>query len=99
MRNFYVPVIDIDSNATIYLGVWHLVPEALVNNSVYYSDFNYDLALANSNYSVVLYFHGNSGTRIAALSTYKVLRQFFHVIAFDYRSKYKNIKSVYFKYM
>lgn len=88
VRNFYVPVIDIDTNATIYLGVWHLLPEALVNYTVYDSTFNYEIELANGDYPVVLYFHGNSGTRIAPLATYKVLRQFFHVIGFDYRRKY-----------
>lgn len=82
-------MVDIDTNATIYLGVWHLVPEDLVNNTIYDPDFNYEMALAHSSYPVVVYFHGNSGTRIAPLSTYGVLRQFFHVIAFDYRRKYE----------
>lgn len=88
VRNFYVPVTDIDTNATIYLGVWHLVPDALVNYTIHDSGFNYELELATGSYPVVLYFHGNSGTRIAPLNTYKVLRQVFHVIGFDYRSKY-----------
>lgn len=88
VRNFYVPVVDIDTNQTIYLGVWHLLPESLVNDSI--KDPNYDFAsqLAHSFHPVVIYFHGNSGTRIAPLDTYLVLREFFHVIAFDYRSKH-----------
>lgn len=87
VRNFYVPVIDIDTNATIYLGVWHLLPDALLNSTRSNYEFDYEMELANSDYPVVLYFHGNSGTRIAPLPTYRVLRQFFHVVGFDYRSK------------
>lgn len=88
-RNFYVSVKDVDTNANIYLGVWHLVPDALVNNTIYDENFNYEEQLATSGYPVLLYFHaGNRGSRIAPLATYNVLRQFFHVIAFDYRSKY-----------
>lgn len=87
VRNFYLPVIDLDTNQTIYLGVWHLVPENIVNDTVYDPDFDYAASLAHSTSPVVVYFHGNSGTRIAPLSTYYVLREFFHVIAFDYRSE------------
>lgn len=88
-RNFYVSVKDVDTYVNIYLGVWHLVPDALVNNTIYDDNFNYEEQLATSGYPVLLYFHaGNRGSRIAPLAAYNVLRQFFHIISFDYRSKY-----------
>lgn len=78
---------DLRSEGKVSLGVWHLVPENLIDESKR-KTFDFDDALANSGYDVVIYFHGNSGTRIAPLQTYFVLRKFFHVIAFDYRSKF-----------
>ncbi|KAF2896002.1 hypothetical protein ILUMI_10169 [Ignelater luminosus] len=81
VRNLYVTVNE-DDNIT--LGVWHILPYALVNDSIY-DNYNYSDALANSEYPVVLHFHGNGGNRIADLEMYNVLRMFFHIIAFDYR--------------
>lgn len=82
-RNLYVTVNE-DENIT--LGVWHILPCALVNDSIY-DNYNYSDALANSEYPVVLHFHGNGGNRIADLEMYNILRMFFHIIAFDYRGE------------
>lgn len=81
-RNIYVHV---NKTENIILGVWHLLPEALVNNSIDNVDFDYAESLVQSNYPIVLYFHGNGGNRVANIETYSLLRMFFHVIAFDYR--------------
>lgn len=86
-RNFYVTVDDYDDLSNkVSLGIWHLVPEKLVDEAEGSEGFDYQDSLRNSGWPVILYFHGNSGTRIAPLKTYKVLRKFFHVLAFDYRS-------------
>ncbi|KAF5279402.1 hypothetical protein FQA39_LY05512 [Lamprigera yunnana] len=82
VRNFYVHV---NAHENIILGVWHLLPQSLVNSTIDNSDFNFTDLLANSEYPVVLYFHGNGGNRVANVNMYNVLRIFFHVIAFDYR--------------
>ncbi|KAK4872837.1 hypothetical protein RN001_014866 [Aquatica leii] len=81
IRNLYVPLQNKDH---ITLGVWHILPEDLMMNSTQ-SSFDYNNALLNSNFPVLLYFHGGIGNRITYLNSYKVLRKFFHVIAFDYR--------------
>ncbi|KAF5301889.1 hypothetical protein FQR65_LT08721 [Abscondita terminalis] len=81
-RNIYVSV---NESENIVLGVWHLLPEALVNISRENKDFNYTESLTKSDYPIVLHFHGNGGNRVANLEMYNVLRMFFHVIAFDYR--------------
>lgn len=89
-RNFYVTVNDYDDNDNkVSLGLWHLVPENLINEAETNKKFDYDDSLKKSGYPVVLYFHGNMGTRIINLKTYLVLRKFFHVVAFDYRSIHK----------
>lgn len=81
-RNLYVPV---NESHNIALGVWHLLPLGLVNSSMEETDFNYTEALEDPDYPVVLHFHGNGGNRVYNVETYSVLREFFHVIAFDYR--------------
>ncbi|XP_018324168.1 protein enabled isoform X2 [Agrilus planipennis] len=82
IRNFYVTTNETEN---IVLGVWHLLPDSLVETLKENDSFDYDEALKNKTYNIILYFHGNSGNRISPLNTYEVLRQFFHVIAFDYR--------------
>lgn len=80
-RNFYVTV---NRTRELVLGVWHLLPTALLNNS-FENVFNFTESLERSDYPVVIHFHGNGGNRIYSIETYAVLREFFHVIAFDYR--------------
>lgn len=86
-RNIYVSVIDSLTNKTISLGAWHVLPESLISASEATTNYDFDEALSSGTHPVIIYFHGNSGTRIAPLNTYLVLRKFFHVIAFDYRRK------------
>lgn len=80
-RLLYLPV---DDERNIVLGVWHVLPEPLVNESESES-FNYDRTLSDLDYPIVLHFHENGGNRIHYAPLYRILRQFFHVIAFDYR--------------
>lgn len=82
-RNFYITV---DEDRHVVLGVWHLLPDALVNRLSNKSDeCSYMQSLADLDYPVLIHFHENGGNRIKYIEMYKVLRQFFHVIAFDYR--------------
>lgn len=82
VRNLYVTVNEAEN---ISLGVWHILPHAFINDTVYDENFNYSASLAHSKYPVILHFHGNGGNRIADLDMYDVLRAFFHVVSFDYR--------------
>lgn len=80
-RNFYLPTAP-----KVHVGVWHVLPRDLVDT---FSE-NTETSLANGN-PIVLYLHGNSGSRATGhrVELYKLL-QFhnYHVIAFDYRGKF-----------
>lgn len=84
VRNFHVTT---DDNIT--LGVWQILPENLINSSGSFTDEDFDRVLDNGQ-DVIIYNHGNSGTRATKhrVEMYKVLRKYFHVITYDYRSKY-----------
>ncbi|XP_057368568.1 lysophosphatidylserine lipase ABHD12-like [Daphnia carinata] len=77
-RNFYISI-----EPKVHVGAWHVLPRDLVDTL---SD-NTEQSLANGN-PIVLYLHGNSGSRATGhrVELYKLL-QFhnYHVIAFDYR--------------
>ncbi|KAB0792090.1 hypothetical protein PPYR_14051 [Photinus pyralis] len=76
-RNFYVTV-----NEDITLGVWHLLPQALLN----VTQDDGEEALAKGDYPVLFHCHGNGGNRLYHLDVYLRLTKFFHVVGFDYRS-------------
>ncbi|KAF5279401.1 hypothetical protein FQA39_LY05511 [Lamprigera yunnana] len=81
IRNLYITLNDKDK---IVLGVWHILPELIVQN-VSEGGITYNEALRNHVTPVLLYFHGADGNRITYMKSYKILRKFFHVIAFNYR--------------
>ena len=85
VRNFYLT-----TDEGVKLGVWQVLPNSLVNQSqgINNKEEWYKNQLQDGK-PVVLYMHGNSGSRAAAhrVELYKVLRdQDYHVFAFDYRS-------------
>ncbi|KAL1517699.1 hypothetical protein ABEB36_001434 [Hypothenemus hampei] len=84
-KNHYVPVKELDADKILYLGLWHILPFDLAETAYYDTSYDYDAALQNTNYSVLLYFHGTGEDRSNSWQKYQLLRQFFHVIAFDYR--------------
>ncbi|GLG95799.1 Monoacylglycerol lipase ABHD12 [Gryllus bimaculatus] len=80
-KNFYVT-----SDDGVTLGVWHTLPASMDNENV--SKGNFEAALSHGE-PVVLYMHGNSGSRASPhrVELYNVLRNLnYHVISFDYRS-------------
>ncbi|GFG36128.1 hypothetical protein Cfor_02396 [Coptotermes formosanus] len=82
-RNYYITT---DEGVT--LGVWHVLPASLLNDSVNANDTFYEEALSHGE-PVILYMHGNSGSRGSPhrVELYTLLRNMnYHVIAFDYRS-------------
>lgn len=82
-RNFYIT-----SDEDVTLGVWHILPSSLMNDSVNANDSFYEEALSHGE-PVILYMHGNSGSRGSPhrVELYTLLRNMnYHVIAFDYRS-------------
>ncbi|CAG9761836.1 unnamed protein product [Ceutorhynchus assimilis] len=84
-KNYYVPVKDLATNETLKLGLWHILPFDLAKAAIYNDTYDYEDALKNSNYSVLLYFHGTGEDRSDNLRKYQFFRTFFHVIVFDYR--------------
>ncbi|KAK4872834.1 hypothetical protein RN001_014863 [Aquatica leii] len=80
--NFYLT-----TNDDVKLGVWHIVPEDLIEESTNQDESYYKSLLSNGR-DIIIYNHGNAGNRSAPhrLELYEVLRRHFHVITFDYRS-------------
>lgn len=89
VKNFYV-ILDNEDNVT--LGVWHILPFEILSDIIDNDDYNYDGILANGNYNILLYLHGNGSDRASALQLYEILRKFFQIFAVDYRGITKLIK-------
>lgn len=70
------------------LGTWHILPVPLSYEALHDETFDFQMALSNSSFSVLIYFHGTGETRASSHRKYQLLTQLFHVIAFDYRSEY-----------
>ncbi|CAG9855888.1 unnamed protein product [Phyllotreta striolata] len=84
-RNRYVTIRNNKTCEEKKLGVWHILPNNLALDEFYGRPIDYDELLLNSNYSVLIYFHGTGEDRADSKRKYKVFSQFFHVITFDYR--------------
>lgn len=79
-RNFYLTT---DQNIT--LGLWHILPQSLRKLDAPKDSYP---GILKSSRPVILYLHGNSGTRAGfhRVGLYKLLSNLdFHVIAVDYR--------------
>jgi len=91
-RNFYL-----ESEPGVKVGVWHTVPQSLVNESKGKNEEWYENSLRDNDSTVILYLHGNTAHRAGnhRLELYKVLRgqqNFgcceplgYHVVSMDYR--------------
>ncbi|XP_018569390.1 monoacylglycerol lipase ABHD12 isoform X2 [Anoplophora glabripennis] len=81
-RNFYLLTDD-----NIKIGVWQILHQNITSSTNYTDDQYYEDILGNGE-NVIIYHHGNAGTRLTPhrIELYKFLRKYFHVIAFDYRS-------------
>lgn len=77
IRNIYHTIDHPDESVT--LGIWHVLPTELEN------ELDFDKALATSNYSTIIHFHGSGETRTDSKGTFAVLKDYFHVIAVEYR--------------
>ncbi|KAJ8968627.1 hypothetical protein NQ314_002207 [Rhamnusium bicolor] len=82
VKNFYV---DLKNEDNITLGVWQILPNEILSEVIENDDYNYDGALTNGNYNILLYMHGNAGDRATALELYDLLRKYYHIFAVDYR--------------
>lgn len=82
-RNFYLLTDD-----NIKLGVWQILSHNITFSTNDTDDQYFENVLGNEQ-KVIIYHHGNAGTRLTPhrVELYKFLRKYFHVIAFDYRSK------------
>lgn len=80
-RNFYV-----NPRRNIQIGVWHVLPQNLADSNLGYSE--YEQSLSEHKSPVVLYMHGNTGTRAGwhRIEMYKLFSALnYHTITFDYR--------------
>ncbi|EDL86135.1 similar to Protein C20orf22 homolog, isoform CRA_c [Rattus norvegicus] len=71
----------------VTIGVWHTIPSVWWKNAQGKDQMWYEDALA-SNHPIILYLHGNAGTRGGdhRVELYKVLSSLgYHVVTFDYR--------------
>ncbi|XP_034352570.1 lysophosphatidylserine lipase ABHD12 isoform X1 [Arvicanthis niloticus] len=71
----------------VTIGVWHTIPSVWWKNAQGKDQMWYEDALA-SNHAIILYLHGNAGTRGGdhRVELYKVLSSLgYHVVTFDYR--------------
>lgn len=85
-KNFYLV-----SEDGVRLGVWHILPQNFSSaiNDTTDEEAPYPDYVINNGQDIVVYCHGNAGNRVNdyRIDVYKVLKQHFHVITFDYRSK------------
>jgi len=91
-RNFYL-----ESEPGVKIGVWHTVPQYLINESKGKDADWFEKSLRDDDSIVILYLHGNTAHRAGGhrLELYKVLRGqqnfgrceplSFHVVSMDYR--------------
>lgn len=87
MMNFYVNVEDSISKRNVSIGTWHLLPQYQSSNDTEEEYNEFDSILGNNSRSIVIYFHGAGEARSYPTGMYHVLRMFFHVVPFDYRSE------------
>merc|ERR1712136_165201 len=66
-RNFYI-----ETEADVRVGVWHMLPISLVNES--YTHEEYEKSLSEG-FPIIMHLHGNSGSRISVhrMELYKIL--------------------------
>nr|CAD7459017.1 unnamed protein product [Timema tahoe] len=82
-RNFHIT-----TDESIRLGIWHVLPSKFHNSSEIEEEGFFLTALGSGD-PVVVYMHGNSGSRASThrIELYQLLSNLgYHVIAFDYRS-------------
>lgn len=87
-RNLYL-----QQSTETRIGLWHILPQREAARMQTCLDrkepFNWNASLREAGKHVVIYFHGNTGTRALdhRIELYKVLQELdYHVIAFDYKS-------------
>lgn len=90
VKNFYI---NLDGEDNVTLGVWHILPFEILSDVIDNDDYNYDGILANGNYNILLYLHGNGGDRASSLELYEILRKYFQIFAVDYRGTVENTES------
>ncbi|MEQ2232572.1 Monoacylglycerol lipase abhd12 [Ilyodon furcidens] len=81
-HNFYL-----EAEAGLKIGVWHTVPTRMWREAQG-KDGDWYVSTFNSAHPVILYLHGNAGTRGGdhRVQLYKVLSSLgYHVVTFDYR--------------
>lgn len=86
-KNQYFNYTNSDDNSSMSLGTWHILPVPLSYKALHDETFDFQSALSNSSFGVLIYFHGTGETRASSTRKYQLFTQLFHVIAFDYRSK------------
>lgn len=84
VRNMYINI-SYPESENIALGVWQILPLEMVSDIVKNNEYNFDGALSNEKYHILLYLHGNGSDRSKSIELYQILREFFHIFSVDYR--------------
>jgi len=82
-RNLYL-----NSDPRSCVGVWHFLPQCELEKAKGKPESYWDESMRNSGQDIILYLHGNSGSRAGEhrKELYILLqKENFHVVAFDYR--------------
>lgn len=87
--NFYITAKDLDGKTDVDLGAWLIIPADEMKSTLITSHGNATARqlIAETKKPVLLYLHGVGCNRVQRIPTYKVLREFFLVIAVDHRGK------------
>ncbi|CAH0547841.1 unnamed protein product [Brassicogethes aeneus] len=82
VNNFYLPTNDSDGNGVLSIGVWQILPKDMQHST----ETNVEkLLMEEKKYPILLYLHGVACNRILPIKSYQVMREHFHVFAWDYR--------------
>lgn len=89
--NFHIETKDLDGSTPVRIGAWLIIPQ---EEMVPASRPSHEIStacqlLVASQKPVLLYLHGVACNRALPIKMYKVLRQFFIIVAVDHRGEIK----------
>ncbi|CAG9759725.1 unnamed protein product [Ceutorhynchus assimilis] len=85
VRNMYIDVPNDGNTENVTLGLWQILPQEIVSDKMKDDEYNFDGVLSNEKHKILLYLHDNRSDRTKFIKLYKILREFFHIFAIDYR--------------
>lgn len=85
--NFHLTTKDLDEKTTVNIGIWLILPEDEINTTLTtaHGIATAKQILTDTGKPILLYLHGIACNRVLPIPVYKILRQFFIIIAIDHR--------------